>query len=74
MRKVKKMWSRILGLSEGDLVELKEEVTFLGGDNPIETFKEGTKFRVKRVIGEDILLVRKGRLYLTSKKKVRLVV
>jgi len=68
------MWKKILGLEEGDIVELIEEATFLGGDNPIETFKEGTKFRVKKVIGEDILLVRKGRLYLTSKKKVRLVV
>jgi len=68
------MWKKILGLEEGDIVELIEEATFLGGDNPIETFEEGTKFRVKKVIGEDILLARKGRLYLTSKKKVRLVV
>jgi len=68
------MWKKILGLEEGDIVELSEEVTFLGGGNPIETFKEGTRFRVKSVIGEDILLERKGRLYLTSRKKVRLVV
>jgi len=67
------MWKKILGLEEGDIVELSEEVTFLGGGNPIETFQEGTRFRVKSVIGEDILLERKGRLYLTSRRKVRLV-
>jgi len=67
------MWKKILGLTEGDIVELTEEITFLGGGNPLETFEEGTRFRVKRVIGEDILLERKGRLYLTSRRKVRLV-
>ena len=73
MRKVKKMWKKILGLEEGDLVRLIEEVTFFGEDIPFETFEEGTKFRVRKIIGEDILLERKGRFYLTSKRKVKLV-
>jgi len=74
MKKIKKMWSKILGIQEGDIVELTQDVTFLTEGKPLETFKKGTRFKVKRVlIGNDILLERRGRLFLTTKKKVRLV-
>ena len=67
------MWKKILGLQEGDLVELVEEATFLGGASLLETFRKGTRFRVKRIKGKDILLEKRGRLYWTTKRKVKLV-